>query len=85
MVQVQNVMMAMWGLQRQSSPQTPTDANVFDEYQVIFGAPMSASKREAIRTLSPVGANLEGVVLVDGPELEDMQAGFRHSRLLTLT
>ena len=52
-VQAQNVMMAKWGLQRQSSQQTPTDANVFDEYQVIFGAPMSASKREALDALFP--------------------------------
>jgi hypothetical protein len=71
--QAQNVMMVKWGLQRQSlSHQTPTDANVFDEYQVIFGAPMSASKHEAIQALFPAGANLEEVVLVDGLELEDM-------------
>jgi hypothetical protein len=40
-------MMVKWGLQRQSSQYTPTDANVFDEYQAIFGAPLSASKRAA--------------------------------------
>jgi len=30
-----------------------SEANVFDEYQAVFGAPMSVSKRKAIRTRFP--------------------------------
>jgi hypothetical protein len=46
-------MMMKWGLQRQSSQPMAPDANVFDEYQAVFGAPMSVSKRKAIRTRFP--------------------------------
>ena len=46
----------------------------FDEYQAVFGAPMSASKRAAIQMLFPAGADLEEAVLIDGLELDDMQA-----------
>ena len=35
---------------------------------------MSASKRAAIQMLFPAGADLEEAVLIDGLELDDMQA-----------
>lgn len=71
-VQAQNVMMMKWGKQQQHSLQSPAGTNVFDEYQAVFGAPLSESKCEAIRTLFPAGAQLEDIVLVDGLDLEDM-------------
>jgi hypothetical protein len=69
MVQAQNVMILKWGLNQQPN-QDAMDDDAFKEYQTFFGRPLSASKREAIRTLLPIGAGLDNVMLIEGVEEE---------------
>jgi len=42
----------------------------FDEYMILFGGPISESKREAIVTLFSAGYAIEGIQLVEGVDLE---------------
>lgn len=56
----------MVGFNQRPNKDTAMADCAFKEYQSLFGAPLSASKRKAIRTLFPTGARLDNVVLIEG-------------------
>jgi hypothetical protein len=63
-------MMTKWGIREQLQQHLADDNAEFDEYMALLGGPLSASKREAIRTLFPAGSAIDNVQWVDGVDLE---------------
>lgn len=71
-VQAQNVMMLKWGCSHSSQMIGDNDATAFNEYEALYGAPLSESKREAVRALFAADAMVCNTRLLDGVELEEL-------------
>lgn len=69
-VQVQNVLMLKWGCTEPAQVQPEDDAAAFDEYQALYGVPLSESKQEALRALFSADNAISNIQLLEGVELE---------------